>query len=133
MIWACDTGTKSAASKNSPTAIWCSIAQRRGAPKAPARIACSSSLRRIGLFARHLDKAVRAERRGVEHEAFERRVAGSDDFVRQPLGDANDRAGAATPRRRIAKRDVGLAGEDVDNLRPVEVVGAGGLAPRRAA
>ena len=39
MMCACDTGTKSAASKNSPTAIWWAIAQRLGSPSSPASIA----------------------------------------------------------------------------------------------
>ena len=42
-----ETGTKSAASKNSPTANWCEIAQRRGSPSSPASIALSSSLNRM--------------------------------------------------------------------------------------
>src|SRR5215469_11748000 len=44
---ACETGTKSAASKNSPTAIWCEIAQRRTSPSSPASIALSSSVSRM--------------------------------------------------------------------------------------
>ncbi len=47
MMCAWLTGTKSAASKNSPTAIWCAIAQRRTSPNSPASIARSSSVRRI--------------------------------------------------------------------------------------
>jgi hypothetical protein len=47
MMWACDTGTRSAASKNSATAIWCDIAQRVRSPKAPASIALSSSVSRM--------------------------------------------------------------------------------------
>src|SRR5438132_8074857 len=47
MMCACDTATKSAASKNSPTAIWWAIAQRRGLPNSPASIAFSSSFSRI--------------------------------------------------------------------------------------
>src|ERR1700736_664288 len=47
MMCACDTATKSAASKNSPTAIWWAIAQRRGSPSSPASIALSSSFSRI--------------------------------------------------------------------------------------
>jgi hypothetical protein len=47
MMCACETGTKSAASKNSPTAIWWAIAQRLGSPSSPASIAVSSSVSRI--------------------------------------------------------------------------------------
>src|ERR1700730_8817006 len=47
MMCACDTATKSAASKNSPTAIWWAIAQRLISPSSPASIAFSSSFSRI--------------------------------------------------------------------------------------
>src|SRR5215472_1808816 len=44
MMWACVTGTKSAAPKNSPTLIWCFSASCGTGPALPARISCSSSL-----------------------------------------------------------------------------------------
>src|SRR5215469_1840822 len=47
MMRACETGTKSSASKNSPTAVWCEMAQRLGSPNSPASIALSSSVSRM--------------------------------------------------------------------------------------
>src|SRR6516162_1684341 len=47
MMRACETGTKSSASKNSPTAIWCEMAQRRTSPSSAASIALSSSVSRM--------------------------------------------------------------------------------------
>src|SRR6201994_2889187 len=44
MMWACVTGTKSAAPKKSPTLIWCFSACCGTGPDLPARMSCSSSL-----------------------------------------------------------------------------------------
>ena len=44
MMWACVTGTKSAAPKKSPTDFWCCSACCGSGPNLPARISCSSSL-----------------------------------------------------------------------------------------
>src|SRR5204863_1616688 len=123
MICACDTGTRSAASKNSPTAIWCWMAQRRGSPASPASRAFSSSVRRMGgLPARHLDKAVRAQRRRVEDKAFEGLVAGGHDLMGQPFRNADHGAGPATARRLVAEHDIGLALQGVDHLILVDVI-----------
>src|SRR4051794_26935376 len=123
MMCACDTGTRSAASKNSPTAIWCWMAQRRGSPASPASMAFSPSVRRMGgLPARHLDKTVRAQRRRVEDKAFEGLVAGGHDLMGQPFRNADHGAGPAATRRLVAERDIGLAFQDVDHLSLVDMI-----------
>jgi hypothetical protein len=83
------------------------------------------------LPARDLDKAVRAQRRRVEHETFERLVADRHHLMRQPPRDADDRPGAAAPRRLIAQRDIGLTLQDVDDLRLLDMVMPARLAARR--
>src|SRR5439155_11235034 len=52
---------------------------------------------------------------------------------REALRDADDRARAAATGRRIAERDIGFAGEDVDDLRLVDMVVAAGFTARRDA